>query len=96
MHTMIYVSQSGDDTQTQASLLLVYLRTRPPYKHLTKLVFKLNITSHFLLASSNVMNQFQRSTSESTGTRWRSWLRALRYKPQVREFDSRWCYSNFS
>ena len=48
MHTMIYVPQSGDDTQTQASLLLVCLCTRPPYKHFGKLVFKLHITSHFL------------------------------------------------
>jgi hypothetical protein len=45
---MIYVPHSDDDTQAQASLLLVYLRTGPPYKHLRELVFKLNIPSHFL------------------------------------------------
>jgi len=98
MHTMIYVPQSGDDIQAQASLLLVYLCTRPPYKHLTKMVFKLNITSHFLPASSNVINQlqYQRTTSESMGTRWLSWLRALRYKSEGRGFDSRWYHCNFS
>ena len=48
MHTTIYVPHSGDATQTQASLLLVYLCTNPPYKHLTEPVSKLNVTSHFL------------------------------------------------
>jgi hypothetical protein len=31
-------------------------------------------------------------------TRWRSWMRhwAIRYKPEGRGFDSRWCHWNFS
>ena len=30
------------------------------------------------------------------GTRWRCWLRHLRYKPEGRGFDSRRCHRNFS
>jgi hypothetical protein len=35
------------------------------------------------------------STATYWGARWRS-VKALRYKPAGRGFDSRWCHWNFS
>jgi hypothetical protein len=37
-----------------------------------------------------------RSTLQSGGTRWRTWLEALRYKPEGRGFDSRQSLEFFS
>ena len=42
------------------------------------------------------LNDILETYKNGGGTRWRSWFEELRYNPEGREFDSRWCHWKFS
>jgi hypothetical protein len=63
-------------------------------------LFQSRMTIYFCLKRPLCGNQYKNfkisySTVQIASTRWRSWLKALRYKPEGRGFDSRWCHWNF-
>jgi hypothetical protein len=52
--------------------------------------------SIFRAAKGDTVSQLKQETSNAPGARGGVVVKALRYKPARRGFDSRWCHWNFS